>query len=111
MQIRKAKVVTVSMTRLKQVRRTERPERSMRRTWLVPLIAGIVSVAVGLIVLATPWTVAQLAVFAAFIFIFRGVTVALNALEGRAPCGWASSPALRVCSPASGCSPGPHPRC
>jgi uncharacterized membrane protein HdeD (DUF308 family) len=68
-----------------QVRGTGRPAQSMRRTWLVPLIAGIVSVAAGLAVLATPWTVAQLAVFAAFIFIFRGVTIALNALEGRAP--------------------------
>ncbi|HTW20793.1 MAG TPA: DUF308 domain-containing protein [Mycobacteriales bacterium] len=57
----------------------------MRRSWLVPLIAGIVSVAAGLIVLSTPWTVAQLAVFAAFIFIFRGVAIGLNAAEGRAP--------------------------
>lgn len=57
----------------------------MGHAWLVPLIAGIVSVAAGLAVLATPWTVAELAVFAAIIFIFRGVTIALNALEGRAP--------------------------
>ncbi|MBV9870648.1 MAG: DUF308 domain-containing protein [Frankiaceae bacterium] len=57
----------------------------MRRSWLVPLIVGILSVAAGLAVLATRWTVAQLAVFAAFIFIFRGVTTAINAVEGRAP--------------------------
>jgi uncharacterized membrane protein HdeD (DUF308 family) len=73
------------MTRSKQVRRTEEPARSMRRTWLVPLIAGILSVAAGLVVLATSWTVPQLAVFAAFIFIFRGVTVAFDTLEGRGP--------------------------
>ena len=57
----------------------------MRGTWLVPLIAGILSVAAGLVVLATPWKVAQLAVFAAFIFMFRGLTIAVSAVEGRAP--------------------------
>jgi uncharacterized membrane protein HdeD (DUF308 family) len=85
---REEQVVTVSVTSSKQVRRTEEPARSVRRTWLVPLIAGIVSIAAGLVVLATPWTIGQLAVFAAFIFIFRGVTIAFNAIEGREPSRW-----------------------
>lgn len=77
--------MTVTMARSNHIRGTEQPARSMRRTWLVPLIAGIVSVVAGLVVLATPWTVGQLAVFASFIFILRGITIALDALEGRAP--------------------------
>ena len=75
----------MSMTRSEELRWAGRPAQSLRRIWLVPLITGIVSVAAGLAVLATPWTVAQLAVFAALIFIFRGVMIALTAFEGRAP--------------------------
>jgi uncharacterized membrane protein HdeD (DUF308 family) len=81
-------VVTVSKTRLEQVHTTGARSRAVRRTWLVPLIAGIVSIVAGLVVLGTRWTIGQLAVFAAFIFIFRGVTIAFNALEGRESSRW-----------------------
>ncbi|HVU72817.1 MAG TPA: DUF308 domain-containing protein [Mycobacteriales bacterium] len=75
----------MNLRRWEQLRGTGRPRGPLQRAWLVPLIAGIVSVAAGLVVLASPWTIAQLAVFAGFVFIFRGVTIALNALDGRAP--------------------------
>ncbi len=46
--------------------------------WWIPLLAGLVSVALGLAVLAAGWSVGSLAVMTGLLFIIRGAALALN---------------------------------
>lgn len=52
--------------------------------WWVPLAAGLVSIGLGLTILAADWTVAALAVITALVFIVRGIALGLSpAYAGR----------------------------
>ncbi len=56
----------------------------VRQLWWVPFAAGLVSIGLGLAILATGWTVAALAVIIGLIFIIRGIALALSpAYAGR----------------------------
>jgi uncharacterized membrane protein HdeD (DUF308 family) len=57
--------------------------RKLRRAWIAPLALGVLSIVAGLVILATDWTVSELALFAGVLFIFRGVGLAMNAVEAR----------------------------
>jgi uncharacterized membrane protein HdeD (DUF308 family) len=46
------------------------------------LITGVLSIAAGLAVLGTNWTVGNLALFAAIIFMFRGFSLIVNPMYG-----------------------------
>ena len=52
--------------------------------WWVPLAAGLVSIGLGLAVLATAWSVAALVVITGLVFIIRGIALAFSpAYAGR----------------------------
>jgi hypothetical protein len=46
--------------------------------WWVPLTSGLVSIALGLAILATDWTVHALVVITGLVFIFRGIALAFS---------------------------------
>jgi len=46
--------------------------------WWIPLLAGLVSVALGLAILAAGWSVGSLGVVTGLLFIVRGAALALN---------------------------------
>src|SRR6476619_220427 len=48
------------------------------RLWWVPLVAGVVSIGLGLAIMANDWTVKALVVVTGIFIIFRGVMVMLN---------------------------------
>jgi uncharacterized membrane protein HdeD (DUF308 family) len=54
----------------------------VRRYWWLPLLTGVLSIAAGLAILGAKWTVDNLAVFAAIIFIFRGFSLIVNPTYG-----------------------------
>jgi uncharacterized membrane protein HdeD (DUF308 family) len=54
------------------------------RYWWLPLLTGVLSIAAGLAVLGANWTVDSLALFAAIILIFRGVSLIVNPTYGDA---------------------------
>ncbi len=50
----------------------------IRHLWWVPLAAGLVSIGLGLAILATDWTVAALVVITGLVFIIRGIALAFS---------------------------------
>jgi len=50
----------------------------VKERWWIPLLAGLVSVAFGLAVLAAGWSVGSLGVVTGLLFIVRGAALALN---------------------------------
>jgi uncharacterized membrane protein HdeD (DUF308 family) len=46
--------------------------------WWVPLLSGLVSIGLGLAILATDWTVHALVIIAGLVFIFRGIALAFS---------------------------------
>jgi uncharacterized membrane protein HdeD (DUF308 family) len=50
----------------------------VRRLWWVPLVAGLISIGLGLAILATGWTVAALVVTTGLVFIIRGIALAVS---------------------------------
>ncbi len=50
----------------------------VRQLWWVPFAAGLVSIGLGLAILATDWTVTALAVITGLIFILRGIALAFS---------------------------------
>ena len=48
------------------------------KTWWVVLLAGIISVVVGIVILSIDWTAEDLAVIVAILFIVRGILQALS---------------------------------
>jgi uncharacterized membrane protein HdeD (DUF308 family) len=54
------------------------------RYWWLPLLTGVLSIAAGLAILGAKWTVGNLALFAAVIFIFRGFSLIVNPTYGDA---------------------------
>jgi uncharacterized membrane protein HdeD (DUF308 family) len=67
---------------IRSIRKHDRA-RPFDRVWLAPLALGVLSIVAGLIILATDWTVRELALFAGILFVLRGVGLAINALDGR----------------------------
>ena len=56
----------------------------IRGLWWIPLLAGLISVGLGLAILATGWTVHALVVITGLLLIIRGIALALNpAYAGR----------------------------
>ncbi len=56
----------------------------VRHLWWVPLVAGLVSIVLGLAILATDWTVTALVVITGLTFIIRGIALAFSpAYAGR----------------------------
>ena len=56
----------------------------IRHLWWIPLLAGLVSIGLGLAILATDWTVHALAVVTGLVFIIRGIGLAFSpAYAGR----------------------------
>jgi uncharacterized membrane protein HdeD (DUF308 family) len=51
---------------------------TVARRWWLPLIAGVLTVAAGVVVLAVDWTAANLAWVVGAIFIYRGLTRAMT---------------------------------
>jgi uncharacterized membrane protein HdeD (DUF308 family) len=50
----------------------------VRHLWWVPLLAGLVSIGLGLAILATDWTVHALVVITGLVFIIRGIALAFS---------------------------------
>ncbi len=50
----------------------------IRLLWWVPLLAGLVSIGLGLAILATDWTVHALVVITGLVFIIRGIALAFS---------------------------------
>src|SRR5947199_10179569 len=46
--------------------------------WWVPLVAGVVSIGLGLAIMATAWTVKALVVVTGRFIVFRGIAVMFN---------------------------------
>jgi uncharacterized membrane protein HdeD (DUF308 family) len=56
----------------------------VRQLWWIPLLAGLVSIGLGLAILATDWTVHALVITTGLIFIIRGIALAFSpAYAGR----------------------------
>jgi uncharacterized membrane protein HdeD (DUF308 family) len=56
----------------------------VRHLWWIPLLAGLVSIGLGLAILATDWTVHALVITTGLIFIIRGIALAFSpAYAGR----------------------------
>src|SRR3954470_512920 len=63
--------------------------RQVSRWWWVPLVAGLLSIVLGLAILASPWTVKALVVVTGLLFVIHGVSLVLSpayagGLTGRA---------------------------
>lgn len=50
----------------------------IRHLWWIPLLTGVVSIGLGLAILATDWTLQALVVITGLIFIIRGIALAFN---------------------------------
>jgi uncharacterized membrane protein HdeD (DUF308 family) len=50
----------------------------IRDLWWIPLLAGVLSIALGLAILATGWTVHALAIITGLVFIIRGASLAFS---------------------------------
>lgn len=56
----------------------------IRDLWWIPLLAGLISIGLGLAILATDWTVHALVVITGLVFIIRGIALAFSpAYAGR----------------------------
>ncbi len=56
----------------------------IRHLWWIPLLTGLVSIGLGLAILATDWTVRALAIITGLLFIIRGIALAFSpAYAGR----------------------------
>ncbi len=56
----------------------------LRHLWWIPLLTGIVSIGLGLAILATDWTVHALVIITGLVFIIRGIALAFSpAYAGR----------------------------
>ncbi len=56
----------------------------VRHLWWIPLLAGLVSIGIGLAILAIDWTVHALVIITGLIFIIRGIALAFSpAYAGR----------------------------
>jgi uncharacterized membrane protein HdeD (DUF308 family) len=56
----------------------------LRRLWWIPLVSGLVSIGLGLAILATDWTVHALVIITGLVFIIRGIALAFSpAYAGR----------------------------
>jgi uncharacterized membrane protein HdeD (DUF308 family) len=56
----------------------------IRYLWWIPLLTGLISIGLGLAILATDWTVHALVVITGLVFIIRGIALAFNpAYAGR----------------------------
>ncbi|MGD0376318.1 MAG: DUF308 domain-containing protein [Streptosporangiaceae bacterium] len=56
----------------------------VRQLWWIPLFSGLVSIGLGLAILATDWTVHALVIITGLIFIIRGIALAFSpAYAGR----------------------------
>ncbi len=56
----------------------------IRHLWWIPLIMGLVSIGLGLAILATDWTVHALVIITGLVFIIRGIALAFSpAYAGR----------------------------
>jgi uncharacterized membrane protein HdeD (DUF308 family) len=52
--------------------------RQVSRWWWVPLVAGLLSIVLGLAILASPWTVKALVVVTGLLFVVHGVSLVLS---------------------------------
>ena len=52
--------------------------REIAKSWWIVLVAGIISVVVGMVILSIDWTAEDLAVIVAILFIVRGILQALS---------------------------------
>jgi uncharacterized membrane protein HdeD (DUF308 family) len=52
--------------------------RQVSRWWWVPLAAGLLSIVLGLAILASPWTVKALVVVTGLLFVIHGVSLVLS---------------------------------
>jgi uncharacterized membrane protein HdeD (DUF308 family) len=52
--------------------------REIAKSWWILLVAGIISVVVGMVILSIDWTAEDLALIVAILFIVRGVLQALS---------------------------------
>ena len=50
----------------------------IRDLWWIPLLAGLISIGLGLAILAASWTVHALAIITGLVFIFRGAALAFS---------------------------------
>jgi uncharacterized membrane protein HdeD (DUF308 family) len=50
----------------------------IRHLWWIPLLTGLLSIALGLAILATDWTVRALVIVTGLVFISRGIALALS---------------------------------
>ncbi len=56
----------------------------IRHLWWIPLLTGLVSIGLGLAILATPWTVHALVIITGLVFVIRGIALAFSpAYAGR----------------------------
>lgn len=58
------------------------------KTWWVVLVAGVISVVVGMVILSIDWTAEDLALIVAILFIVRGVLQALSRPADGSGRGW-----------------------
>ncbi len=52
--------------------------RQVSRWWWVPLVAGLLSIVLGLAILGSPWTVKALVVVTGLLFVIHGVSLVLS---------------------------------
>ena len=52
--------------------------RQVSRWWWVPLVAGLLSIVLGLAILASPWTVKALVVVTGLLFVIHGVSLVVS---------------------------------
>ena len=50
----------------------------IRHLWWIPLLTGLVSIGLGLAILATDWTVRALVIITGLVFIIRGIALAFS---------------------------------
>jgi uncharacterized membrane protein HdeD (DUF308 family) len=56
----------------------EQMARQVSRWWWVPLVAGLLSIVLGLAILASPWTVKALVVVTGLLFVVHGVSLVVS---------------------------------
>ena len=67
---------------------TQQQIENVSRGWWILLLTGIISVLAGGIILITDWTVADLAVFAGAVLVFRGIVIMFSVPVDGAVRGW-----------------------
>jgi uncharacterized membrane protein HdeD (DUF308 family) len=56
----------------------EEVAEQLRHLWWIPLLTGLISIGLGLAILATDWTVQVLVVITGLVFIIRGIALAFS---------------------------------